>query len=159
MDYKTIKSICNHYHIYNWRINDETGLIDVDGDVDLKSRNLTKLPLKFGMIKGYFNCGLNRLKTLENCPTSVWGEYFSCHNNLLTSLDNDPLIVIGNYYCYSNNLKTNYTECNIGGDFYTTTEENGLKILKDLRTENFNDWRINKRRSIKLNKILKKGAT
>lgn len=157
MDYKTIKSICNHYHIYNWLINDETGLIDVHCDVDLKNRNLTKLPLKFGIIKGYFNCGLNRLKTLENCPIEV-GEYFSCHNNLLTSLDNDPLIVNGNYYCYSNNLETNYTECNIGGDFYTDKEEHGINILNDLRVENYEKWKINKVRNLKINKILK-GST
>lgn len=154
MDYKTIKSICTHYHIYNWCINDKTGLIDVYGDVDLKSRNLTKLPLKFGVIKGYFNCGLNRLKTLENCPTEVLGEYFSCHNNSLTNLENGPLIVKGNYYCYSNDLKTNFTNCKIGGVFYTSTKENGLNILSDFSTDNYEKWRLNKSRSLKIKKII-----
>jgi hypothetical protein len=41
-----IDSICEKYGITNYTINDD-GSIDVDGDVNLSCKNLTKLPLKF----------------------------------------------------------------------------------------------------------------
>jgi len=41
-----IDSICKKYYIQNYTINDD-GTIDVDGNVNLNVKNLTKLPLKF----------------------------------------------------------------------------------------------------------------
>ena len=42
------------YNIINYTIN-EDGYIDVDGNVNLY-RKLTKLPLNFNKVTGYFNC-------------------------------------------------------------------------------------------------------
>ena len=43
MKYKNIHKICEVYYITNYTINPD-GTIDVDGDVDLSWRGLTKLP-------------------------------------------------------------------------------------------------------------------
>ena len=45
--FNDIDSICKKYNITNYTINSD-GSIDVDGDVNLSNRGLTKLPLKFG---------------------------------------------------------------------------------------------------------------
>ena len=83
-----ISKICKKYGITNWSINKD-GLIDVDDDVDLRNRELTKLPLKFGRVTGYFYCFNNRLTSLEGGPSSVGG-YFDCSHNQLTSLEGGP---------------------------------------------------------------------
>ena len=48
-----IEKICNEYGIENWTLN-ANGLVDVDGNVDLGSMDLTKLPLNFGKVSGNF---------------------------------------------------------------------------------------------------------
>jgi hypothetical protein len=48
-----IHAIFKKYDITNYTINPD-GSIDVDGDVDLYNRDLTKLPLNFRNISGYF---------------------------------------------------------------------------------------------------------
>ncbi len=135
-----IDSICKKYGIKNYTINDDV-TIDVDSYVNLTEKGLTKLPLKFGKVTGYFNCdnnlltslegspnwvggcfscGDNKLKTLNGCPSYVGG-YFDCYNNQLTTLKGGPETVIGDYIFYSNNLVNfkgfpeyhyEYTYCN-----------------------------------------------
>ena len=78
-----VAKICQQYDITNWSINQD-GLVDVNGDVRLQYKELTKLPLKFGTINGYFDCYGNLLTTLEGSPKSVGG-IFDCSNNELTS--------------------------------------------------------------------------
>jgi hypothetical protein len=98
-----IDSICAKYGITNYTINSD-GSIDVDGNVDLFGKSLTKLPLKFNHVSGNFNCGDNKLTSLEGCPKSV-GVYFTCSYNKLTSLIGGPEKVGGNKYsCYNNQL-------------------------------------------------------
>ncbi len=41
--------------------------------VDLYNKRLTKLPLKFNKINGYFDCGYNKLTSLEGSPIEVNG--------------------------------------------------------------------------------------
>ena len=74
-----IQSVCQKYGIRNYTINDD-GSIDVNGNVDLRNKQLTKLPLKFGFVSGNFNCSHNQLTTLEGCPRQVGG-YFDCSCN------------------------------------------------------------------------------
>jgi len=95
-----IINLCSKYDIENYQIRDD-GSIDV-GNVDLwgKLGDLKQLPLTFNEIEGYFNCGRNKLTTLEGCPKKVVG-YFSCSLNKLTSLEHSPKIV-GNFYCQYN---------------------------------------------------------
>jgi hypothetical protein len=70
-----IEDICRRYYIYNYSINPD-GSIDVDGDVNLFNRNLTKLPLKFNKVSGYFSCNNNKLTSLDGCPKEVGGEFY-----------------------------------------------------------------------------------
>jgi hypothetical protein len=68
-----------------WKLNSK-GVVDVDGHIEIYDMKLTEIPVKFGRVNGYFNCGYNKLTTLKNCPDSV-GSWFSCNNNNITSLD------------------------------------------------------------------------
>jgi hypothetical protein len=100
----SICEICEIYNIENYTINSD-GTVDVDGDVDLSRKGLTKLPLNFGKVTGYFYCYNNKLTTLEGSPISVGG-YFGCYNNKLTTLEGGPREVGGDFYCNYNQLIT-----------------------------------------------------
>ncbi len=84
---------------------------------------LTKLPpiLKDITVNGWFNCSLNSLTSLENCPKIVIGNFY-CNWNKLTSLEGAPQKVDRNFICHSNVVK--FTEeqvralCNVKGDVY-----------------------------------------
>lgn len=80
------------------------GVIDVQGCVDIRYSNLTRLPLKFGQINGSFNCGGLALKSLKGAPEYVRYD-FSCNNNELTSLKYGPKKVGGSYNCSNNELE------------------------------------------------------
>ena len=111
-----IHKLCIEYGIENYTINN--GLVDVNGDVDLSSKNLTKLPIKFGVIIGYFSCDDNQLTSLEGAPQFV-GSYFYCHNNKLTSLKGAPQEVSGDFYCHNNKLTTlEGAPQKVGNSFY-----------------------------------------
>ena len=97
-----IHKLCKEYGIENYTINN--GLVDVDGDVDLSGKGLTKLPVKFGNVSGIFNCQNNQLTSLEGAPQSVGGDRFNCNNNQLTSLEGAPQEVGGDFRCYNNQL-------------------------------------------------------
>ena len=115
--FEDIPSICKKYGIENYTINSD-GSIDVEGNVDLSCKKLTKLPLKFKNVSGNFHCYDNQLTSLEGCPSSVGG-YFHCTNNKLTSLEGCPSSVGGDFYCYSNRI-TSLEGCpsSVGGGFY-----------------------------------------
>jgi hypothetical protein len=97
-----VAEICKKFGIENWSIRD--GLVDVDGNVDLWHIGLTKLPLKFGRVSGFFNCSDNKLTTLEGAPKEVGGNFNCSNNNNLTSLEGAPKEVGGDFSCYNNNL-------------------------------------------------------
>ena len=99
-----IKDICEKYNIKNYTIVD--GLVNVNGDVDLSYKKLTEIPLRFGRVTGYFDCGNNKLTTLKGSPLYVSGHFY-CSDNNLTNLKYSPIEVGGDYYCgFNNNLKT-----------------------------------------------------
>jgi len=126
-----IDIICKEYDIRNYTINSD-GSIDVDNDVDLFELNLTKLPLAFNKISGYFNCCNNKLTTLEGAPKYV-GEHFMCEYNSLTSLKGGPDYVHGYYDCSNNKLTSlEYAPKNTMLSFYC----NDNKII------NFNNFDI-----------------
>jgi len=64
-----IHSICKKYNITNYTINDDNS-INVDGDVNLYNKGLTKLPLKFRNVDGFFDCSHNKITSLEGSPES-----------------------------------------------------------------------------------------
>ena len=101
-----IEKICKDLGIEDFQIVD--GLVNVAGDVNisgrkLSGRKLTKIPVKFGRVEGYFYCHNNQLTHLEGTPRSVGG-YFDCHNNQLTSLEGAPQSVGGDFGCSNNQL-------------------------------------------------------
>ena len=100
-DFKDINSICEKYKIENYTIVD--GKVNVNGNVNLTYRGLTKLPISFGVVTGDFNCGYNNLTTLEGCPSSVGGNFY-CNTNQLTSLEGGPNSVGEDFSCSGNEL-------------------------------------------------------
>jgi len=107
----------SQYGIENYIINND-GTIDVLGDVRLEMNNLEKIPFKFGKVSGSFVCHMNKLTTLDGCPTEV-GHIFNCCKNELTSLENGPVEVGYNYLCCDNKLSSLNTLVNIErGDLY-----------------------------------------
>jgi hypothetical protein len=111
-----IHSICKRYGIRNYTINSD-GSIDVYDDVNLFNKKLVKLPLKFNVVSGYFDCSYNKLTSLEGCPEKISSNFY-CSNNKLTSLEGCPEKINGDFYCYGNYL-TLLEGCpkKIGGNF------------------------------------------
>jgi len=99
-----INSICEKYNIKNYTINSD-GTVDVNGNVGLSDKELSKLPLKFGKVSGYFSCSHNKLTTLEGCPQSVGGDFY-CSGNRLTTLEGAPKSVGISFNCSDNKLIT-----------------------------------------------------
>jgi len=98
---ETIKFL-KKYEIKNYTINPDL-TVDVDGDVSLNGKNLTKIPVKFKTVTGDFFCYRNNLTSLEGSPATVGG-YFYCYNNKLTSLEGSPTTLGGYLYCSENPL-------------------------------------------------------
>jgi hypothetical protein len=114
--FNDIHELCEEYGITNYTINSD-GSIDVAGDVDISDRELTKLPLKFRNVTGYFSCRDNELTSLDCAPHSVGGD-FDCRNNQLTTLEGAPKSVGGNFNCRNNQLATlEGAPGSVGGNF------------------------------------------
>ncbi|MCK9475619.1 MAG: hypothetical protein M0R46_06865 [Candidatus Muirbacterium halophilum] len=112
-----IEAICKKYNITNYTINDD-GSIDVDGDVDLYSKKLKALPLKFRKVNGNFRCSYNQLTSLMGCPQSIGGN-FKCNDNQLTTLEGAPQRVGGEFDCSDNQLTSLVgSPKSVGGGFY-----------------------------------------
>jgi hypothetical protein len=93
------------------------GTVDVKGNVNLNKTNLTKLPVKFGRVTGYFSCSDNQLTSLEGAPQLVSGGFY-CYYNQLSSLEGAPQSVGGGFYCYYNQLSSlEGAPQSVGGDF------------------------------------------
>jgi hypothetical protein len=100
-----------------WSINQNTGLVDVYGIVDMSRINLTEIPVKFGKVTDDFHCFYNKLTSLEGVPKSVMGS-FDCSYNQLVNLEGAPKSVCGHFDC-SNNQLTSLLGCpqSVGIDF------------------------------------------
>jgi hypothetical protein len=94
MDY--IKEVCYQNSDGTWSCK---------GSITLHGKNLTKLPVKFKEVSGYFDCSHNKLTTLEGAPEHV-GVRFECSHNKLTTLEGAPEIVGESFYCNNNKLTT-----------------------------------------------------
>lgn len=111
--FKSIESLCDKYKIYDFKINNDKS-IDVNGPVGLQGLGLYKLPLKFNIVTGSFNCADNNLVSLEGCPKEV-GDIFLCNNNNLKTLEYSPEYVRSFFCCCDNkitNLKHITKKCN-----------------------------------------------
>ena len=102
--FEDIDKICREYKIRNYTINTD-GSIDVNRDVYLYYKRLTKLQLKFNKVNGNFYCNNNYLESLKGSPIEINGG-FDCSNNELTSFEFSPKIIRGEFDCGTNNIKT-----------------------------------------------------
>ena len=94
----------NRYTRGRWSVNQQTGLVDVEGDFDCKVKGLKSLSgISFGHVSGSFFCSNNQLTTLAGAPQTVDGN-FSCDNNQLTTLAGAPQTVGESFFCYYNQL-------------------------------------------------------
>jgi len=93
----------NEMEINNYTIN-ENLKVDVAGDVNLDSRELTEIPVQFGKVSGNFSCHINELTSLKGSPEFVGGD-FGCCLNQLTSLQGCPEFVGGEHFDYAGNNK------------------------------------------------------
>jgi hypothetical protein len=92
-----IDAICKQYGIEKYEI-DNNGFVNVDAQVMLYDKNLTKIPLKFGHVTGAFNCGSNsKLTSLEGAPNWVGGNFICVTCPKLSSLKFAPTHVGGNF--------------------------------------------------------------
>jgi len=112
-----------------WKLNPQTGLVDVDGDFDCVGQRLIDFKgVKFGMANNYFFCYSNQLTSLEGAPQQV-GSDFDCHDNQLTSLKGAPQEVGASFDCSDNSLTSlKGGPLTVGGSFYCS--ENSLASLE-----------------------------
>ena len=101
--FEDIDEICKKYGIENYTINPDRS-IDTN-DVYLSIKGLSKLPLKFNKVNGFFTCIWNYLTSLEGSPIEVNGNFY-CHGNKLESFEFSPKIIRGQFDCSCNNIKT-----------------------------------------------------
>jgi hypothetical protein len=110
-----------------WSINHDTGFIDVDGNVDMSSKCISNIPVKFGNVTKNFNCSYNEIISIEQSPISVGGD-FDCSFNSLKNLVGAPKSVGGNFDCSFNNLTSlEGAPQSVGRDFNCSVNE--LSIL------------------------------
>lgn len=113
----------------NIKIYDDLS-VDVFEDVDMSQRGLTKIPFKFNIVDGNFDCGMNKLETLINSPDIVVG-MFDCSLNKIYTLIGGPTSVSTGYYCSDNkleNLEGYPSKCGVIFD----CSKNNIKTLKGL---------------------------
>ena len=101
-----------------WQLNPTTGEVDVDGDFNCDGQGLSDFKgVRFGVVRGFFNCSHNQLTSLEGAPRKV-GEGFYCGYNQLTTLEGAPREVRLVFLCYKNQLTTlEGAPQKVGGDF------------------------------------------
>lgn len=144
-----IKDWLRQYHINNYTIN-ENLIVDVHDSVNLGSKRLKNIPIRFGTVKGSFNCSHNKLTSLEgspiksktfdcsyndletllHCPSEI-ENYFDCSYNALTSLQHGPKHV-GDFYSCRYNKITELIDMPNEIYGYVDCSHNELKSLKGI---------------------------
>ena len=113
------KTWINEWTQGEWTLNEKTGLVDIEGTFNCCHEELTDFKgVRFGVVKGYFDCSNNKLTSLEGSPQWVGGS-FNCNNNSLTSLVGAPQEVRGDFSCSNNKLTSLVgSPQEVGDDFY-----------------------------------------
>lgn len=123
--------LCKKLDIKNYTIN-KNGTVDVNGDVNISNRDLTKIPIKFNIVYGNFDCSFNKLETLFGSPKIIEGN-FICSYNSLKNLKYSPSFIGKDFNCTSNNLISLYNINKIKGNFicYNNPVYEIWKLFKD----------------------------
>jgi hypothetical protein len=124
---RSIRDWCKLLNIKYYRIS-KKGLVSANDCVRLARKKLDEIPIKFGIVNGFFECNSNKLTSLKGAPMKV-SSTFNCSSNNLTSLEYGPKIVGGSFWCEYNDLTTlEYGPDEVGGSYYCET--NKLLSLK-----------------------------
>ena len=100
-----IQSWLEKMNIKNYTINDSL-IVDVNGNVDLRKKKLDFLPIQFGVVNGFFDISDNHLVSFKGSPHEIVAG-FNCTNNKLSSLDYAPKKTT-KFFCYNNPIKINH---------------------------------------------------
>lgn len=91
--------------------------VEIRNDFRISKNQLTSLKNSPRVVKGTFNCNLNKIPNLSGAPDSV--HTFYCDRNRLLSLEGAPQEVTGSFFCSVNPLMTlKGIPTKIGGSFY-----------------------------------------
>jgi hypothetical protein len=127
-----IKMWLEKMNITNYTIHDDL-TVDANCFINLSKKELTHIPIQFGVIGGGFDISYNTLTTLKGSPSKTYGP-FNCHNNPLINLNYAPKAV-AEFSCSGNmELKEFYNlDCTIRFGFIHCEKkiENILLELKD----------------------------
>lgn len=109
---------CRRHKISNFKVHPETGVIDVDGDVNLAFGFQESLfQVQFGKVTGNFDCHCTQLTSLKGAPYFVGGD-FDCGSTAISSLEYAPRYVGGSFLCWRTNITSlKGAPREIGGDF------------------------------------------
>lgn len=123
---KSTEEWLESYNIINYKINDDL-TVDVNGSVDLKHKHLVFIPIKFGHVKGDFDCSFTQLDNTNGFPIKV--DYdINIGGTLVTSLYGMTSTIPGNFYCSGNSELTSlkYGPAEVGNNYllYNTPIEN-----------------------------------
>ncbi|MCW3498648.1 hypothetical protein [Burkholderia cenocepacia] len=99
-----IKQWLDEMNIKKYVIHDDM-TVRVNGNVDLRDRNLSSLPVQFESVHGDFYINDNQLVSLAGSPSYVEGS-FICSDNRLKSLNGGPQEVEGSFFADGNRLKS-----------------------------------------------------
>jgi hypothetical protein len=102
MTKEKIIEICNEFDLIDYHVN-EDGTVNVDDMVVIYNKNITHIPINFGVVGGDFFINDTCITSLQGAPRIVGGD-FVCSDNHLTSLSGGPEKVGGNYNCGHNFL-------------------------------------------------------
>lgn len=117
-----IEAFLNTHNIKNYVINSDL-TVDVKDEVHLGSKDLSFIPIQFGIVESHFFCYSNKLKSLQGAPRKVNGifdcsfnelttlefapkeaSFFVCSDNKLISLIGAPQCIEGDFDCNTNHL-------------------------------------------------------
>jgi hypothetical protein len=128
--------------IKNYSINSDL-TVDVDGMVAISLKNLTFIPVQFGVVKGDFYCSHNRLVSLKGSPKIV--DNFTCNDNRLTSLEFSPEIVGDSMDCFNNQI-TSLKGMPLKIQGYFDAKNNHIQTLEGLSHQIGGNIRLNHNR-------------
>ncbi len=96
-DYETIEQSLNDFEIQNYEIIQENGkfIVNVNGDIKLRGKNLNRIPFNFGIVSGGFYCTNNQLTSLEGAPNEVGGDFYCRYNPIKFTVEDVKNTKIG----------------------------------------------------------------
>jgi hypothetical protein len=95
---------CTRESLSGWKLNPDTGLIDIYGTFDCSGQELIDFKgVRFGTVSRNFHCNDNQLTSLDGAPEKVGGSFYG-YDNHLTSLKGSPKDVGEAFWCTGNQL-------------------------------------------------------